>query len=360
MTNYESRVTSHESRVNIAIVGATGAVGQEIVKILEERKFPIAELRPLASHRSEGKKISFQGKQIPISILNKDSFKGIQIALFSAGASVSKEYVPIVVKSGVVVVDNTSHFRMDPEVPLVAPEVNPHKIKEHKGIIANPNCSTIQMVVVLKPLHDAARIKRIIVSTYQSVSGAGAQKIQRLVDQSKQILQNFSIPNQDWKRYRAGEAPHFAFNLIPQIDIFVDGGYTKEEVKMIDETKKIMGDENIQVTATCVRVPVFCAHSESVNIETEKKLTADQARRILSNAPGIQVVDNPAQFQYPMPINAAGEDPVFVGRIREDNTIANGLHLWVVSDNLRKGAALNAVQIAEFLIRKSGGSISMI
>ncbi len=336
---------------NVAIVGATGAVGQEMIRILEERKFPVAELCPLASQRSEGKTIRFNGKEIPVSILNKDSFKGIQIALFSAGATVSKEYAPIAVKSGAVVVDNTSHFRMDPNVPLVVPEVNARKIKEHKGIIANPNCSTIQMVVALKPLHDAARIKRIVVSTYQSVSGAGAKKIQMLVDQSKEALRGFSVPNQSWKKYRAKEAPHFAFNLIPQIDVFVDGGYTKEEIKMIDETKKIMGDDSIQVTATCVRVPVFCGHCESVNIETEKKLTAEQARRILSKAAGIKVIDDPAQLQYPMPINAGGEDPVFVGRIREDHTIDNGLNLWIVSDNLRKGAALNAVQIAEMLIK---------
>ncbi|MBI1976082.1 MAG: aspartate-semialdehyde dehydrogenase, partial [Candidatus Omnitrophica bacterium] len=329
--------------VNVAVVGATGAVGQEMVKILEERKFPVAELRPLASQRSEGKSVRFSGEEIPVSILNKDSFKGIQIALFSAGAVVSKEYAPIAVESGAVVVDNTSYFRMEPDVPLVVPEVNAHKIKEHKGIIANPNCSTIQMVVALKPLHDAARIKRIVVSTYQSVSGAGAQKIQKLIDQTKETLKSASVPNQSWKRYRAKESPHFAFNLIPQIDVFMDGGYTKEEIKMIQETQKIMGDENIKVTATCVRVPVLCAHSESVNIETGKKLTAEQARRILSNAAGIKVVDDPSQLQYPMPINAGGEDPVFVGRIREDHTIDNGLNLWIVSDNLRKGAALNAV-----------------
>ncbi len=339
-------------KVNIAIVGVTGAVGQEMLRILKERKFPVAELRPLASERSQGRSVRFNGKEILVTILNKDSFRGIQIALFSAGAVVSKEYAPIAVKSGAVVVDNTSHFRMDPDVPLVVPEVNSHKIKEHKGIIANPNCSTIQMVVALKPLHDAARIKRIIVSTYQSVSGAGAQKIQKLVDQSKEALRDFSVLAQSWKRYRSKEASHFAFNLIPQIDVFVEGGYTKEEIKMIKETQKIMGDDAIKVTATCVRVPVFCAHSESVNIETEKKLTANEARRLLSQAPGVKIIDDPTRLLYPMPINAAGEDAVFIGRIREDHTIPNGLNFWIVSDNLRKGAALNAVQIAEILIKQ--------
>ena len=337
------------NRYNVAVVGATGAVGQEMVKILEERKFPVAELRPLASERSQYRTVRFNGKEIPVSILNKDSFKGIQIALFSAGASVSKEYVAIAVKNKAVVIDNTSQFRMDTKVPLVVPEVNPEKIGEHKGIIANPNCSTIQMVVALKPIHDAARIKRVIVSTYQSVSGAGAQKIQKLVDQSRVSLQDFSVLQQSWKSYRPKEMPHFAFNLIPQIDVFVKGGYTKEEMKMIKEIQKIMGDDAIKVTATCVRVPVFCAHSESLNIETEKKLTVDEARRLLAKAPGIKVIDDPAHLQLPMPINAAGEDAVFVGRIREDPTIPNGLNLWIVADNLRKGAALNAVQIAEIL-----------
>ncbi len=331
---------------SVAIVGATGAVGQEMIKILEERRFPVRELRLLASSRSAGKKLSFEGRPIEVRELRADSFEGIQIGLFSAGAAVSKEYAPIAVLAGAIVVDNTSAFRMDPEVPLVVPEVNPDQICKHHGIIANPNCSTIQMVVALKPLHDEARIRRVVVSTYQSVSGAGAQAMESLRKETDALLKG--------QKVSPSKLPHqIAFNVIPQIDVFLDTGYTKEEMKMVQETKKIMGDPSIKVTATCVRVPVFIAHSESVNIETEKKLTADKARKLLKTAPGVCVVDDPAKGLYPLPINATGKYDTFVGRIREDDTIPNGLNLWVVSDNLRKGAALNAVQIAEKLVEQA-------
>jgi aspartate-semialdehyde dehydrogenase len=279
--------------------------------------------------------------------LSQDSFRGIQVALFSAGASRSLEFAPAAAASGAVVVDNSSAFRMDPEIPLVVPEVNPHAIAQYKkrGIIANPNCSTIQMVVALKPIHDAARIKRIVVSTYQAVSGTGLKAIDELLTQTRAILNSQSVSKKVY--------PHqIAFNCLPHIDVFLENGYTKEEMKMLNETRKIMEDPAIRVTATTVRVPVLHSHSESVNIETEKKLTPQQVREILSKAPGVQVVDNPALQEYPLAIHAAGRDETFVGRIREDESIPNGINLWIVSDNVRKGAALNAVQIAEILIEK--------
>uniref|UniRef100_A0A7C3ZBJ7 Aspartate-semialdehyde dehydrogenase n=1 Tax=Desulfobacca acetoxidans TaxID=60893 RepID=A0A7C3ZBJ7_9BACT len=330
----------------VAVVGATGAVGQQMVRCLEERHFPVAELKPLASERSIGKTVAYQGKEIPVEVLNKDSFKGINLALFSAGGAISKEYAPIAAESGTVVVDNSSAWRMDPEVPLVVPEVNPQDIGLYKktGIIANPNCSTIQMVVVLKPLHDAARIKRVVVSTYQAVSGTGQKAVEELSSQVLALYNNREVVKKVY--------PHrIAFNCLPHIDVFLENGYTKEEMKMVNETKKIMGDDSIQVTATTVRVPVFYGHSESVNIETEEKLTPAAAREILSKFPGVKVVDNPGKNEYPMPIDAAGQDLTLVGRIREDFTIKNGLNLWIVADNIRKGAATNAVQIAEILIR---------
>jgi aspartate-semialdehyde dehydrogenase len=279
--------------------------------------------------------------------LTKDSFKGIQIALFSAGASRSLEFAPAAAASGAVVVDNSSAFRMDPEIPLVVPEVNPHAIAQYKkrGIIANPNCSTIQMVVALKPIHDAARIQRIVVSTYQAVSGTGLKAIDELLVQTRAILASQEVQKKVY--------PHqIAFNCLPHIDVFLENGYTKEEMKMVNETRKIMEDPTIRVTATTVRVPVLHSHSESINIETEKKITPQQAREILSKAPGVKVVDNPALNEYPLAIHAAGQDETFVGRIREDESIPNGINMWVVSDNVRKGAALNAVQIAEILIEK--------
>jgi len=327
-------------KYNIAIVGIRGAVGQSMVKILKERQFPINELRLLSSSISKDGEEELDG--IPYQKLTPESFKGIDISLFSPGAAISKEYAPHAVKEGCIVIDNTSQFRMDPDVPLVVPEINPQALKNQKGIIANPNCSTIQMVMVLKPLHDYAKIKRVIVSTYQSVSGAGLEAIQEL---KKQSLDQSILPN---KFQHA-----IAFNLIPHIDDLEDNYYTKEEMKIARETKKIMEDDSIHVSATCVRAPVFYAHSESVNIETRIKIGREKAIELLSHAPGIQVIDDPAHNKYPLPLDAAGKDDVFVGRIREDKTIDHGLNLWIVADNLRKGAALNAIQIAEKLIGDS-------
>jgi len=331
---------------HVAVVGATGAVGNEMVKILEERKFPVGRITLLASERSIGKKLEFNGKSIPIQLLTENSFSGIDIGLFSAGGSVSQRFAPIAASSGCVVIDNTSAFRMEPDIPLVVPEVNPGAISMYKnrGIIANPNCSTIQMVVVLKPIHDAVRIKRVVVSTYQAVSGTGKKAIEELIEQTRALL---SSREPQVKVY-----PHrIAFNCLPHIDVFLDNGYTKEEMKMVNETKKILDDPTIAVTATTVRVPVLYGHSESVNIQMEGKLTVAQARNILSRAPGVRVVDDPQRNIYPLPIDAAGTDDTLVGRIREDESIKNGINMWIVSDNVRKGAALNAVQIAEILIR---------
>ena len=315
-------------------------------EVLEEREFPVGELRLLASERSAGQFLPFRDQNLRVEILNRDSFKGIDIGLFSAGGSVSAEFAPLAVAAGGVVVDNTSHFRMQPDIPLVVPEVNAKQIADYKnhGIVANPNCSTIQMVVALKPIHDAGRIKRVVVSTYQSVSGAGRRAMEELGQQVGALFNGREIKKEKF--------PHqIAFNCIPHIDVFTDGGYTKEELKMINETRKILGEPSLAVTATTVRVPVFCSHSESVNIETEKKLTAADVKALLREAPGIIVADDPENNVYPMAIDATGKDATFVGRIREDNSIPNGLNLWVVADNLRKGAALNAVQIAEILIR---------
>jgi aspartate-semialdehyde dehydrogenase len=326
----------------VAVVGATGAVGTEMIEVLEERKFPVIRLVLLASARSAGGMVTFEGNEVPIEVLTKDSFAGVDIALFSAGADLSREFAPIAVKAGAVVIDNSAAWRMTPEVPLVVPEVNAHDIQQHKGIIANPNCSTIQMVVALKPLHDEARIKRIVVTTFQSVSGTGKDAMDELMAECQDLL-SFKSASPKVYPYQ------IAFNCLPQIDDFLPSGYTKEEMKMVHETRKIMGDQSIQVTATTVRVPVYVGHSEAVNIETERKLSANEARAILSTAPGVLLYDDPAHKIYPMPLEVAGKDEVYVGRIREDESIANGLNLWVVADNLRKGAALNAVQIAEHL-----------
>jgi aspartate-semialdehyde dehydrogenase len=332
---------------NIAIVGATGAVGTEMLRVLEERAFPVKSLRLLASERSEGNFLEFAGEDILVQKLTRDSFAGIDIALFSAGGDRSREFCPIAVAAGAVCIDNSSAWRTDPEVPLVVPEVNPGEIAGYarKGIIANPNCSTIQMVVALKPLYDAARIKRVVVSTYQAVSGTGQKAIDELRIQSGELLNGRPA---ECKVY-----PHqIAFNCLPHIDVFLDNGYTGEEMKMVNETRKILGDDSIKVTATAVRVPVFYGHSESINIETEKKISAALARELLVAAPGVQLIDDAKNRVYPMPIDAAGQDMVLVGRIREDESITNGLNLWVVADNLRKGAATNAVQIAEILAEK--------
>ncbi len=329
----------------IAVAGATGVVGRQMLNVLEARNFPVASIKLLASERSKGKTLSFKGEELRIEVLGEDSFNGVDIALFSAGGGTSKKFAPFAAKAGCVVVDNSSAWRMDPEVPLVVPEVNPGDIPKHKGIIANPNCSTIQMVVVLQPLHAAATIKRVVVSTYQAVSGAGKEALVELEEQTKAVL--------------AGEAvscevfPHpIAFNCIPQIPqskAFIDNGYSTEEMKMVNETKKIMGDDSIRVTATTVRVPVHTSHSESVNVETAKKLSADEARAVLAKAPGVVVQDDLDNEVYPLATAAVGKCETYVGRIREDISHPSALDMWVVSDNLLKGAALNAVQIAELL-----------
>ena len=329
----------------VAVVGATGAVGREMLKTLEQRNFPATEVIALASARSAGSTVPFQGRELTVKELKEDSFVGVDIAIFSAGGGTSQKFAPHAVKAGCVVVDNSSAWRMDDRCPLVVPEVNAHHLEKHNGIIANPNCSTIQMVVALEPLHKAAKIKRVVVSTYQAVSGTGQKGIEEL---DKQVRALFNMQGVECNAY-----PYqIAFNCLPHIDVFLDNDYTKEEMKMVHETTKIMGDPGIKVTATTVRVPVFYGHSEAVNVETDKKLTAKEARVILSRAPGVRVLDNPKEKIYPLPIEAAGEDEVFVGRIREDESIANGLNMWVVADNIRKGAALNAVQIAEVLLEK--------
>ncbi|MBE0447027.1 MAG: aspartate-semialdehyde dehydrogenase [Actinobacteria bacterium] len=329
---------------NVAIVGATGAVGEEMRAVLEQRDFPIGDLKLLASARSVGKKFSFKGEEVQVEELKKGSFKGVDIALFSAGASISKEFTSAAVDAAAVVIDNSSAYRMDDAVPLIVPEVNPGDIKKHSGIIANPNCTTIIMVVALKPLYDYSRIKRVIVSTYQSASGAGAKGMDELLRQANAFVSGDDI-----------KVEHFAyqllFNLIPHIDVFQDNAYTKEEMKMVNETRKIMGDPDILVSPTCVRVPAIRAHSESINVETETKITPEKARELFAGAPGLQVVDDPADKQYPMPLFVSGEDDCFVGRIREDLSLDNGLNFWVVGDQIRKGAALNAVQIAEELVK---------
>ncbi len=334
--------------VNVAVVGVTGAVGTEMLRVLEKRDFPVDELRPLASSRSAGKNITFRGKEVQVQELTADSFEGINIGLFSAGGSISREFVPYAIEKNCVVVDNTSAFRMDEGVPLVVPEVNADRISEHNGIIANPNCSTIQLVLVLKPIHDAVKIKRVVVSTYQAVSGAGYNALVELKKEAEHILSGKS------EEFNRSIFPHqIAFNVLPQLpqsDAFLPNGYTDEETKMINETKKILEDSSFRITTTTVRVPVFRGHSESVNIETRAPLSADQARDLLSKAEGVVVIDDPSKQLYPLATDAAGKDETFVGRIREDDSVENGLNMWVVSDNLLKGAALNAVQIAEKLI----------
>lgn len=332
---------------NVAIVGATGAVGLEMIQILEERNFPVGELRLIASEKSHGKDLEFKGAKVKIHKLDENSFGGVDIALFSAGASRSREFAPKAVEAGAVVVDNSSAFRMEQDIPLVIPEINSHVISAYKrrGIIANPNCTTVVTLMALKPLHDISKIKRVVASSYQAVSGAGARAVEEL------RLQTLSwAKGEPMKTY---VFPHqIAFNLLPHIDTFLENGYTKEEMKLHNETRKILGDNLIQVTATTVRVPVFRAHSVSVNIETERKITIQETQKALNNFPGVRVVDDPQNLKYPMPIDAAGMDDCLVGRIREDYTVSAGLSFWVVGDQLRKGAALNAIQIAEVLIRE--------
>jgi aspartate-semialdehyde dehydrogenase len=340
---------SDQRLFNVAVVGATGAVGEQILRLLAERDFPIQNLKLLSSARSAGTKISFKGQELTVEESSPDSFKGVEIALFSAGGDVSRALIPHAVKHGAVCIDNTNAYRMDPETPLVVPEVNIDKISEHKGVIANPNCSTIQMVAALKPLYDHFGISRIIVSTYQAVSGAGAKAIEEMLRQSREVLAgNESKPD----ILPVGSLPvkhQIAFNVIPQIDKFQENGYTLEEMKMIKETKKIMGDDAIEVTATCVRVPVVYGHSESVYVELKNEFDIGEVKSLLADAPGITLVDDPENQLYPLATDAAGSNDVFVGRVRRDLSNPRGLNLWIVSDNLLKGAAWNAVQIAEYI-----------
>jgi len=328
----------------VGVAGATGAVGREMLRILEEREFPASQVRALASSRSAGTKLPFKDGEIVVEEMTEDSFQDIQLALFSAGGSSSREFAPIAAKEGCVVVDNSSAWRMDPEVPLVVPEVNSEALYSHNNIIANPNCSTIQMVAALKPLHDKGTITRVVVSTYQAVSGSGQKAVDELQNQVRSL---FNMQDVECNVY-----PYqIAFNCLPQIGDFTENDYSEEEMKMVNETRKIM-DESIKVSATTIRVPVFYGHSEAVNVETKEKISASDARVILSEAPGIQVLDNPREKIYPLAIQATGEDDIYVGRIREDTSIENGLDMWVVADNIRKGAALNTVQIAEEILDK--------
>ncbi len=336
-------------KYNVAILGATGAVGQEFLKLIEERNFPFNELKLLASERSAGKVIPFMGKDYIVEAAKPESFQGVQIALF-AGGSASKELAPAAVKHGAVVIDNSSAFRMDPEVPLVVPEVNPEAIRQHKGIIANPNCSTIIMVMALKPIHNAVKIKRVVVSTYQAVSGGGKEAIDELTNQVTALMENRPVEANILPGASLPKHYQIAFNLLPQIDIFVDEDYTKEEMKMVNETHKILNDYSIGITATTVRVPVYRSHSESVNIELDGPLSPQAARDLLAGFPGVIVQDDPAEMIYPMPLFTSDKNEVFVGRIRADKTVPHGLNMWVVGDQIRKGAALNAVQIAEYMV----------
>ncbi len=332
-------------KYNVVIVGALGAVGKEFRKILLQRKFPIEKIK-FVDLADVGSVVEFGDMQVTVEAPSDDTFNGYDIALFSAGAGVSLEMAEKAVKAGCIVIDNSSAWRMDPSVPLVVPEVNPQDVEWHKGIIANPNCSTIQMMLPLKLIHETAKIKRLVISTYQAVSGTGVNAIQECLKQSLEVSQGKNTTE-------VSVYPHqIAFNALPHIDDFLDNGYTKEEMKMVNETRKIIGDNSIRITATAVRIPVIYGHSESINIETEKKLSPADVRELLMSKPGISVVDDPKKNIYPMAIDAAGKDDVFVGRIREDESVENGINMWVVSDNIRKGAALNTIQIGELLIKK--------
>ncbi len=329
----------------VAVVGATGAVGNMMIQVLEERNFPVSEITLLASARSVGKELTYRGAKVAVAELREDSFKGLDFALFSAGGSISKKFAPLSAQAGCVAIDNSSAFRMDPKVPLVVPEVNPHAVANHPNIIANPNCSTIQMVVALKPIHDAVGIKRIVVTTFQAVSGTGKRAIEELRLQVEELAAGKDISRSVY--------PHrIAYNCFPHIGAFLDNGYSEEEMKMVNETRKIFEDDSIAVCATTVRVPVFHGHSEAVNIETRRPISPEDVRSLLAKAEGVRVVDDPKQAQYPMPIDAAGQDLTLVGRIRLDPSVENGLVMWVVADNIRKGAATNAVQIAELLVAR--------
>ena len=339
-------------KFHVAVVGATGAVGQQMIETLQKRNFPIGEISLLSSSRSAGKEIEFNGRKVIVQEARPESFEGVDIALFSAGGSISKELAPEAVKRGAIVVDNTSAFRMDENVPLVVPEVNENDLHSHNGIIANPNCSTIQMVAALEPIRQAFGLKKVVVSTYQAVSGAGAAAIEELRSQTKALLNN-EEPKAEILPVK-GSDKHYqiAFNAIPQIDVFTDNGFTYEEMKMINETKKIMHMPELKVSATCVRLPIAVGHSESVYIEIDEDgITAEQIKTLLSKAPGIVLQDNPSTQEYPMPADCVGKNDVFVGRVRKDLDEEKGFHMWVVSDNLLKGAAWNSVQIAESLVR---------
>ncbi len=339
-------MSENTKKYNVAIAGATGAVGGAMLEVLQRRNFPINELRLLASERSIGKKIKFDGREIVVQLLSEDAFENIDIALFSAGATRSLDFAPAAAKAGAVVIDNSSAYRMDPEIPLIVPEVNPEAIAQYKnhGIIANPNCSTIQMLVALKPILDKVGIKRLVISTYQAVSGTGADAIKELDAQTKAYAKG--------EEMKASVYPHqIAFNCLPQIDTFLENGYTKEEMKMVNETRKIFDDDSIAITATAVRVPVFYGHSESINVETKSEISVAEVKKLLASAPGVKLVDDPEKGHYPLATDCEGEFETLVGRIRKDESIENGLNLWVVSDNILKGAALNTVQIAEVIIK---------
>jgi len=333
-------------KCNVAIVGATGLVGQEFIKVLGQRNFPMSSLQLFASDRSAGRRLTIDDEEIEVRETTPQSFDEIDIALFSAGSEISHHFAPIAAQSGAVVIDNSAAFRMEPDIPLVVPEVNAEDIKEHNGIIANPNCSTIQLVVALYPLHRVNPIKRFIVDSYQAVSGTGAAALEELSEQARAVLEGRSVVPHVY--------PHqIAFNILPEIDLFLDNGYSKEEWKVVEESRKIMHDENIAISATCVRVPVFIGHSEAIHIEFSEPMSPDTARRILAEAPGVRVLDDPNISLYPQPWSVAGSDEVFVGRIRRDASNDRGLVIWVVADNLRKGAALNAIQIAETAVERS-------
>ena len=336
-------------KYNVAILGATGAVGEEFLKLIEERDFPFADLRLLASKRSAGTKLKVKEREYVVEEATEDSFSGVQIALF-AGGSISATFAPAAVRAGAVVIDNSSTFRMDPKVPLVVPEVNPEAIAAHQGIIANPNCSTIILVLALKPLYDLAKIKRVVVSTYQAVSGGGKEAMAELERQVADIVAGRPVKAEILPGASLAKHYQIAFNLIPQIDVFKDNDYTKEEMKMIDETKKIMGDQKMRITATTVRVPVYRSHAESVNVEFVGEVSAAAAKKAIASFPGLLLRDDPAAMEYPMPLFTSGRDAVEVGRLRRDESVEHGLNFWVCGDQIRKGAALNALQIAEYMI----------
>jgi aspartate-semialdehyde dehydrogenase len=351
-----------KGRYNVAVVGATGAVGTEMLRVLEARRFPVKGLALLASTRSAGRRLRFNGSTHAVEALSPRAFRGIDVALFSAGAARSREFAPEAVRRGAVVVDNSSAFRMDPAVPLVVPEVNPQALRRHRGLIANPNCSTIVMLLPLAPLHRAAGLRRIVVATYQSVSGAGAKAMLQLYQETQVAMRQLRVTSAEVRiqpqlaarrsTLAAVLPQQIAFNVIPQVDVFLDEASTREEMKMVRETRKILGAPRLPVSATCVRVPVFVAHSEAVWAEFQRPLSAARARALLRRAPGVRLVDEPSRGRYPVPIDAAGQDDVLVGRVRRDDSVRRGLVLWVSGDNLRKGAATNAVQIAELLFSK--------